>query len=212
MAEFCFTIPPPAKSRQNPRGTRVEKCLSYNAAIVLLLFKKYIFFFHRGMKFKTRQTCFCNAVNGWETCPWWKPGKMLWLVPPRRVLASLCEAWAVCGLSQDNHLVRNHFCWLLRLILRCLTSGTAFYSLCEYMSHEHSSVGWQERQIRHQRMRNAEILAWLCGCTPAVELHFYSHYRVRSTQECFQVCSSWKQGVKLFQKPEGIDFSQRISS
>lgn len=98
------------------------------------------------------------------------------------------------------------------MILRCLTSGTAFYSPCEYMSYEPSSMGWQERQIRHQRMRNAEILAWFYGCTPAVELHFYSHYRVRITQECSQVCSSWKQGAKPFQNPEAIDFSQRISS
>lgn len=66
-ADFCFTIPSPANSRQNPRGTRVGTCLSYNAAMVLLLFKKYIFFFHEGMKFKTHQTCFSNAANGGET-------------------------------------------------------------------------------------------------------------------------------------------------
>lgn len=149
------------------------------------------------------------------SCPWWKLRKMLWLVPPGRVLTSVSEAWALCDLSQDNHLDRSPVWWLLRPILRCLTSGMAFYSPCEYMSYEHSSIGWQARQIREWdmlRMRNAEILAWLYGCMPAVELHFYSHDRVRSTQESFQVCSSWKQGVKPFQKPEAIDFSQRISS
>lgn len=100
------------------------------------------------------------------------PDRDLWLKPPGRVLTSVCEAQAVCNLSQDNHLARSLVCWLLRSILRCLSSGVAFYSLCEYMSYEHSSMGWQERQIRHQRMRNAEILAWLYGCIPAVSCIF----------------------------------------
>lgn len=181
----------------------------YNAAMVLLLFEKYIFF-HRGMKFKTRQTGFSNAANGGET-----------LVPDGNWENALARAsWQgdnIC-LCSTGSVWPLTILWSEALFAGCETLSQvsyirySFYSLCESMSCEHSSMGWQQRQIKHQRMRNAEIVAWLYGCTPAVELHFYSYCRVRSTQERFQVCSSWKQGVKPFQKPEAIDSSQRISS
>lgn len=72
------------------------------------------------------------------------------------------------------------------------------YLPCKCMLYYTGRMGWHAKQIKQERMKTAEILGWLYGCTTGSGIAFlHSHYIARSIWDCFQVCSSWKQGVKL---------------